>query len=90
MISPNAYKRSRIVGVQVAKAENAVSAPPRLGKARFQQEPVQVLLSEEVTGSLRQLKASATLARDRFKSLQKRGLIEPREVARQRKKRSRK
>ena len=72
------------------KAEKAASEPPRLGKARFRQDPVQVLLSEEVTGSMRQLKASATLARERFKSLQKRGLIEPREVARQRGKARRK
>lgn len=75
---------------QVSMAEKAASEPPRLGKARFQQEPVQVLLSEEVNGSMRQLKASATLARERFKSLQKRGLIEPREVARQRGKARRK
>lgn len=38
----------------------------------------QVLLSEEVTGSLRKLPATATLTRDRFKSLQKQGIIEPR------------
>ena len=41
----------------------------------------QVLLSEELQGSLRGLKASSTLARDRFKSLQRRGVIEPRTQA---------
>ncbi|KAJ7297219.1 hypothetical protein O6H91_Y072500 [Diphasiastrum complanatum] len=45
---------------------------------RFKPEPVQVLLSEEVTGSLRQLKGCYTLAKDRFKSLQQRGILEPR------------
>ena len=39
---------------------------------------MQVLLSSEVTGSLRKLKAAPMLAKDRFKSLQKSGIIEPR------------
>lgn len=46
----------------------------------------QVLLSEEVTGSLRKLKPTATLTRDRFKSLQRRGMIEPRVAVRGKKK----
>lgn len=37
-----------------------------------------MLLSEELGGSLRQLKPVVMLARDRFKSLQKRGILEPR------------
>ncbi|GMY08339.1 ribosome biogenesis protein NOP53-like [Fagus crenata] len=43
----------------------------------FEPAPVQVLLSEELTGSLRKLKACCTLAKDRYKSLEKRGLIIP-------------
>ena len=38
---------------------------------------MQVLLSEEAgRGSLREVKAAAALARDSFKTLQKKGLIE--------------
>ena len=37
-----------------------------------------MLLSEEITGSLRKLKPAAMLARERYSSLQKRGIIEPR------------
>ena len=37
-----------------------------------------MLLSEEINGSLRRLKGTPLLAKDRFKSLQKQGLIEPR------------
>ncbi|KAJ0470949.1 putative ribosome biogenesis protein Nop53/GLTSCR2 [Helianthus annuus] len=44
---------------------------------RFEPAPVQVLLSEEITGSLRKLKAWCTLARDRYKSFEKRGIIVP-------------
>ncbi|GMH30525.1 hypothetical protein Nepgr_032368 [Nepenthes gracilis] len=61
----------------VAKQERLKSRPPRLGKRKFEPAPLQVLLSEEITGSLRKLKGCCTLARDRFKSLEKRGLIVP-------------
>ncbi|XP_058182987.1 ribosome biogenesis protein NOP53 isoform X1 [Rhododendron vialii] len=61
----------------VAKQERLKSRPPRLGRHKFEPAPVQVLLSEEITGSLRKLKGCSTLARDRFKSLEKRGLVVP-------------
>uniref|UniRef100_A0A5B6YUX6 Ribosome biogenesis protein NOP53 n=1 Tax=Davidia involucrata TaxID=16924 RepID=A0A5B6YUX6_DAVIN len=61
----------------VAKQERLKSRPPRLGKHKFEPAPLQVLLSEEITGSLRKLKGCCTLARDRFKSLEKRGLVVP-------------
>lgn len=48
---------------------------------------MQVLLSSEITGSLRKLKAAPMLAKDRFKSLQKGGIIEPRLPAVQRRRR---
>ncbi|CAN6483677.1 unnamed protein product [Victoria cruziana] len=70
-------KQKRHVRRMVIKQEKAMSGPPRLGKYKFEPAPVQVLLSEEVTGSLRQLKACSTLAKDRFKSLEKRGLVVP-------------
>ncbi|KAM1162560.1 hypothetical protein ACFX13_001617 [Malus domestica] len=61
----------------VAKEEKRKSCPPRLGKHKFEPAPIQVLLSEEITGSLRKLKGCSTLVKDRFKSLEKRGLIPP-------------
>ncbi|KAM1406861.1 hypothetical protein ACFXTH_001488 [Malus domestica] len=61
----------------VAKEEKRKSCPPRLGKHMFEPAPIQVLLSEEITGSLRKLKGCSTLVKDRFKSLEKRGLIPP-------------
>ncbi|XP_057523289.1 zinc finger BED domain-containing protein DAYSLEEPER-like isoform X1 [Amaranthus tricolor] len=44
---------------------------------QFEPAPTRVLLTEAITGSLRKLKACCTLARDRFKSLEKRGIIVP-------------
>ncbi|KAF5179013.1 Ribosome biogenesis protein nop53 [Thalictrum thalictroides] len=61
----------------VAKEERRKLGPPRLGRNKFEPAPSQVLLSEEITGSLRKLKGCCTLTRDRFKSLEKRGLIVP-------------
>ncbi|MQL82136.1 hypothetical protein Taro_014614 [Colocasia esculenta] len=71
-------KQRRHVRRVIAKQERLRSGPPRLGKHKFEPASVQVLLSEEISGSLRQLKGCCTLARDRFKSLEKRGLIVPR------------
>ncbi|KAK9154074.1 hypothetical protein Sjap_001554 [Stephania japonica] len=70
-------KQQRHLRRVVAKQERLKSGPPRLGKHKFQPLPPQVLLSEEISGSLRKLKGCCTLARDRFKSLEKRGLLAP-------------
>lgn len=68
-------KQKRHLRRVVAKKEKSKSCPPRLGKHKFEPAPVQVLLTEERTGSIRKLKGCCTLVKDRFKSLEKRGLI---------------
>ncbi|CAN0878271.1 Ribosome biogenesis protein NOP53, partial [Linum grandiflorum] len=70
-------KQNRHTRRVVAKQERLKTQPPRLGRHKFEPAPTQVLLSEEITGSLRQVKGCCTLATDRFKSLEKRGLIPP-------------
>ncbi|XP_073345078.1 ribosome biogenesis protein NOP53 isoform X2 [Pagrus major] len=55
--------------------------PRRLGKLKFQAQDMEVQLSDELAGSLRRLKPEGSVLKDRFKSLQKRNLIEPRERA---------
>ncbi|KAK2431060.1 ribosome biogenesis protein NOP53 [Trifolium repens] len=62
---------------QVAKQEKLKACPPRLRKHKFQPAPVQVLLSEEINGSIRKLKGCCTLLKDRYKNIEKRGLIVP-------------
>ncbi|KAG6518968.1 hypothetical protein ZIOFF_022454 [Zingiber officinale] len=71
-------KNRRLIRRTVAKQERLKSAPPRLGKYKFEPAPVQVLLTEEISGSLRKLKGCCTLVKDRYKSLEKRGLLPPR------------
>ncbi|XP_068172653.1 ribosome biogenesis protein NOP53 [Antennarius striatus] len=64
-----------------AKQEAEKALPRRLGKLKFQPQDMEVQLSDELSGSLRQLKPEGSVLKDRFKSLQKRNLIEPRERA---------
>ncbi|XP_058274849.1 ribosome biogenesis protein NOP53 isoform X2 [Hemibagrus wyckioides] len=64
-----------------AKQEAERALPRRLGKLRFQDPDLEVQLSDELAGSLRTLKPEGSVLKDRFKSLQKRNLIEPRERA---------
>uniref|UniRef100_A0A8C5QC08 Ribosome biogenesis protein NOP53 n=1 Tax=Leptobrachium leishanense TaxID=445787 RepID=A0A8C5QC08_9ANUR len=59
----------------------AAFKPKRLGRLKYQEGDVDVLLSDELPGTLRKLKPEGSIARDRFKSFQKRNLIEPRERA---------
>ncbi|XP_062843610.1 ribosome biogenesis protein NOP53 [Trichomycterus rosablanca] len=63
------------------KQEAQKALPRRLGKLKFQAPDLDVQLSDELAGSLRTLKPEGSILKDRFKSLQKRNLIEPRERA---------
>ncbi|XP_075999912.1 ribosome biogenesis protein NOP53 isoform X2 [Genypterus blacodes] len=64
-----------------ANQEAQKAMPRRLGRLKFQAQDLEVQLSDELAGSLRQLKPEGSVLKDRFKSLQKRNLIEPRERA---------
>ncbi|XP_078287341.1 ribosome biogenesis protein NOP53 [Rhinoraja longicauda] len=57
------------------------SKPRRLGRLKYQDPDLDVKLSDELAGSLRALKPEGSILADRFKSLQKRNLIEPRQRA---------
>ncbi|CAL4902991.1 unnamed protein product [Urochloa decumbens] len=70
-------KEKRRIRRTVVKEERLKSGPPRLGRHKFEPAPVQVLLTEEISGSLRKLKGCCNLARDRYKSIEKRGLLAP-------------
>ncbi|KAK7156906.1 hypothetical protein R3I94_006832 [Phoxinus phoxinus] len=64
-----------------ANQEAQKSMPRRLGRLKFQTPDLDVQLSHELAGSLRSLKPEGSILKDRFMSLQKRNLIEPRERA---------
>lgn len=64
-----------------ARQEAEKSMPRRLGRLKFQAPDLDVQLSNELPSSLRSLKPEGSILKDRFKSFQKRNLIEPRERA---------
>ncbi|XP_040833820.1 ribosome biogenesis protein NOP53 isoform X3 [Ochotona curzoniae] len=55
--------------------------PRRLGRLKYQPPEIDVQLSSELSDSLRTLKPEGNILRDRFKSFQRRNMIEPRERA---------
>ena len=66
---------------QADRKELEESAPPRLGRHKFTPLPIQVMTTEEIQesgGSLRKIKPTPILVKERYKSLQRRGIIEPR------------
>jgi len=50
----------------------------KFGRYRFEEADLDLNLSDEITGNLRTMKAAGNLLHDRFKSLQKRNIIETR------------
>ncbi|XP_075774102.1 ribosome biogenesis protein NOP53 [Pelodiscus sinensis] len=66
---------------RLAKRRAEATKPRRLGRLRYEEPDLEVQLSTELAESLRTLKPEGSVLRDRFKSLQKRNLIEPRERA---------
>ncbi|KAL5463770.1 hypothetical protein EMCRGX_G032704 [Ephydatia muelleri] len=60
----------------------AMCSTKRLGRYSYQEPDIDVQLSTDIAQSLRVLKPEGSIALDRFKSLQKRNIIEPRERSR--------
>lgn len=52
--------------------------PKVLGRHKYQAPAIEVNLSEEITGNMRSLKVEGHILVDRYKSMQKRNIIEPR------------
>jgi len=78
-ISAELEMESAAAEAKARKKRDAVAAmqlPAKLGRHRYDPLPLQVQLSEEVTGSIRELKPTARLVEERFKSLQGRQMLE--------------
>uniref|UniRef100_A0AC11BM94 NOP53 ribosome biogenesis factor n=1 Tax=Ovis aries TaxID=9940 RepID=A0AC11BM94_SHEEP len=72
-----ARRREQRKAKRLAEADK----PRRLGRLKYQDPDIDVQLSSELSDSLRTLKPEGNILRDRFKSFQRRNLIEPRERA---------
>ncbi|XP_078464869.1 ribosome biogenesis protein NOP53 [Lampetra fluviatilis] len=58
-----------------------INKPKRLGRLKYAEPDVDLKLSDELVGTLRELKPEGSLLMDRFKSFHKRNMLEPRERA---------
>ncbi|XP_069738357.1 ribosome biogenesis protein NOP53 [Phaenicophaeus curvirostris] len=72
-------RRRRQARLAKRKAKDAL--PRRLGRLKYEAPTLDVQLSDELADSLRTLKPEGSVLRDRFKSFQRRNLMEPRERA---------
>merc|ERR550519_1114676 len=70
-IAENIAKRQR-------KKEIKKGLPDAITGHKFEEQDLDLKLSEELTGSLKSLKPEGNLLNDRFKSMQKRNIIETR------------
>lgn len=70
--------------------EEYKSKPKKLGKYNFEDVPEDVLLTSEIPSTLRTLKTQGNIYTDRFQSLQKRNIIEPRKLVKFRRRYERK
>merc|ERR1711902_161151 len=71
------------------KAEKAIEKlkhPAQLSKYKYDPEEIPIKLSDELSGNLRNLKPEGSLLEDRFKSMQRRNMIETRVKQKERKK----
>lgn len=59
--------------------KSSAKKPKRLGKHQYESPNIEVQLSAELTGNLRTVKQEGNLFEDRFKSLQRRNIIEARQ-----------
>lgn len=64
-------KRKKVAELKLKQAK-------RLSSVKFEEPDVEFSTGEELSGSLRNLKKYGNLLEDRFKSLQKRNILEPR------------
>ncbi|XP_073247648.1 ribosome biogenesis protein NOP53-like [Porites lutea] len=64
----------------------SATKPKRLSRYQYEAPNIELQLSGEITGSLRTLKQEGNLFEDRFKSIQRRNIIETRQPAKRRRK----
>jgi len=69
---------SERLDIKKQKEELNKLKPKRLGKEKYEEKEIEVMLSEELPNSLRELTPKIDLLEDRFLSLQKRNMIETR------------
>ncbi|XP_025090717.1 ribosome biogenesis protein NOP53-like [Pomacea canaliculata] len=73
-----AQTHAQRAAVKAKKQEAKRTGTKKLGKLKYSAPEIELKLSEELAGSLRQLRPEGHLLEDRYKNLQKRNIIETR------------
>ena len=60
------------------EAEQKLLGPQKLSNYKYEPQEIEIKLSDELTGNLRNLKQEGSLLEDRFKSMQRRNVVEVR------------
>merc|ERR1712083_710658 len=60
------------------EAEQKLLGPQKLSNYKYEPQVIEIKLSDELTGNLRNLKQEGSLLEDRFKSMQRRNVVEVR------------
>jgi len=64
---------------RVAAREEKLSGPMKLSNYNYEPQEIEIKLSDELTGNLKDIKQEGSLLEDRYKSLQRRNMIEVRQ-----------
>ncbi|KAG8192913.1 hypothetical protein JTE90_025622 [Oedothorax gibbosus] len=85
-IAQEAEDTQKKVERNIQRKVDKMYKPKTLSAHKYEAPDLEVNLSEEISGSLRTLKTEGNLMEDRYKSLQRRNLIEPRIIQRRKRK----
>jgi nucleolar protein 53 len=66
---------------EAERKQKELYGPKRISRLKYEEPELELKLSHEITGNLRSLKPEGNILRDRYKSLQKRNIVETRERA---------
>jgi len=80
-VAQDVASADKIIAEKELIRKNKEGKTKRLGKLKYQAADIEVKLIDELTGCLRSMKPEGNLVEDRFLSLQRRNLIEPRRRA---------
>ena len=61
-----------------AEAEQKLLGPQKLSNYKYEPQEIEIKLSDELTGNLRNIRQEGSLLEDRFKSMQRRNMVEVR------------
>lgn len=73
--------KAKMERLEAERKQKELYGAKRIGRLKYEDPELDLKLSNEITGNLRSLKPEGNILRDRYKSLQKRNIIESRERA---------